>query len=201
MPKGTVIEHKNGSVKLRVPFDAAATDYKFYTNEVGSGDPNTMVERVSIAAPIESPAGFHEFDITDQVLALRPDRGWHVRITKVLPAGEISRFGDLPTLIREADELKKVLAATTGAIMDGTAGKGLFFFGNRERIKILRVSGSFSVATNYTLEVVKGAAKSLIDSGTAATTISIKDITIEAGEHLELKTVTVGNQAVEAIRE
>lgn len=203
MPKGTVVEHKDGTVRIRVPFDAAASDYKFYSNDAGSGDAASMVERSTQSAPAESPPGFHEFDLKDADIGVRPHRGSNIRITKVIAGAESSRFGEPVSFIREQDGGKTIRATTSTANMDGTKGKGLFDFQQKEPVKVARCSGRFSAGTNYTLEIknAAGAVIGLADSGSAASGFFVQDIRLNSGEHLELKTVTSGNHEAEATLE
>ncbi len=206
MPQGTVAEHKNGNVTLRVPFDASATHYRFYTNEVGSGDLKGMVARgPELAVPAEAPTGFYTFIISDETLALRPDRGWHTRITKKIAGVESVLASEPPSLIRESDGGGKTIGAeTTGAVFDGTAGKGLFFFGQRERTRLIRARSEFGASTNYTLSLVTASGgTSILDEGSGQTQFTFfpPNFFLEVGDKITLTTSASGNHKAEVTRE
>jgi len=202
MPKGTVTEHKDGTVKLTVPFDVAITNYRFFSSEDGAGPAERMVLRKTVANPGESPPGLASFTLTDGDLGIRPDRGSHIRIGTDTGGVFSSKFAEPLTFIAEADNGKTIRAETAAANMDGTVGKGLFDFQQRERTKILRATGKFSVASDYTLTIKDAAGKvSNISSGTAALGFSVPEFFLEPGEKLELVTVTAGTHEAEVTRE
>lgn len=206
MPQGIVVEHKSGAVKLRVVFDAAVTEYKFYSAEDGSGS-SLMILRQTVAAPVELPPGFAEFDFTDADLGIKnPGRGWHIRITEKGASGVHTAVLSEPlTLITESTVgQKKIRQTTTAAVMDGTAGKGLFDFKQDRRIFIERVNAKFSVNSAYTLSVVDSDGKeSTIKADTVVgPSFFLSDrFPIDPGDKIKLVTTVAGNQEAEVVRE
>ena len=206
MPQGIVIEHKSGAVKLRVVFDAAITEYEFYSAEDGSGSA-PMVLRQTVAAPSEAPTGFAEFDFTDADLGIKdPGRGWHIRITdKTASTPHTAVLSEPLTLITEATVgQKKIRQETTAAVMDGTAGKGLFDFKQDRRIFIERVNAKFSVDSAYTLTVTDsdGKISTIKEDAVVGPSFFLTDrFPIDPGDVIKLVTTVSGDQEAEVVRE
>lgn len=194
MPQGTVSEHKSGRVQLTIPFDASVSDFKFYSSNIGGGSVSQMVFRKSVSAPAELPPGFHSFDLTDTELGIaNPERVWHVHITQVVSGLESSLLGEPRTVVpASTSDAKAEKQSTTNLNFDGTAGKGLWDFGQKSRITIRRISADFVSGAAFKLSIVDadGDEHTILenDSGTTKSLLVTDEVILEKGEKIKLVT-------------